>query len=67
MLLDRKKITYKYTREHHREAPPICGLCGKRFTVAELLSEQFEAVQGKSGPLAFYHRACTRMEAGGHD
>lgn len=67
MPLDKKKIITKYSREHHREQPPLCGICGKRFTVAELLSEQFEAVQGKSGRLAYYHTNCLRMGAGGHD
>lgn len=67
MPLDKKKIITKYTRKDRPAEPPICGLCGKRFTVAELLGEQFEAVQGKGGPLAYYHTNCLRVEAGGND
>lgn len=76
MPLDKKKIITKYTHKSRFSGvrdykpytePPMCGICGKRIAVAELLGEQFEAVQSKGGHLAFYHTTCLGMEAGGHD
>ena len=67
MPLDKKKIITKYTRKTFPEQPPLCGICGKRFTVAELLGEQFKAIKSIGGHLAYYHATCMRMEAGGHD
>ena len=76
MPLDKKKIVTKYTRKNKDTGvdeykpltePPMCGVCGKRITVAELLGEQFEAAQGKTGRLAYYHVNCLGMEARGHD
>lgn len=61
-MLERRKIVTKYTRDKEPAPPPICGICGKRITVAELLAENFEAVKGRSGYTAFYHRECIRQE-----
>lgn len=76
MPLDKKKIVTKYTHKNRYSGeleykpltePPMCGICGRRITVAELLGEQFEAAQGKTGRLTYYHSNCLGMEARGHD
>lgn len=76
MPLDKKKIITKYTRKNRFSGeleykpltePPMCGICGKRITVAELTGGQFEAIKSIGGHLAYYHATCMRMEAGGHD
>lgn len=61
MPLDKKKVRTKC------KELPICGICKKRFTVAEILGLQFDAIQENGGHLAYYHATCMRMEAGGHD
>ena len=67
MPLDKTKIITRYTKRNCRTELPVCGICAKRLTVAELLSEQFEAGKGQTGRLSYYHTTCLRMEAGGHD
>lgn len=61
MPLDKKKLIVKC------KALPMCNICKKCITVAELMGQQFEAVQERDRRMAYYHTTCMGMEAGGHD
>lgn len=76
MPLDKHKLFKRHIRENKDSGayeykpgvvPLICGICGKRITVAELSRGSFEAIQGTGGYMAYYHTDCIRTEAGGHD
>jgi hypothetical protein len=76
MSLDKLILFKRYARENKSSGayeyrpgvePPMCGICGKRITVAELTGGQFEAVQSRGGYMTHYHTTCLGMEAGSHD
>ena len=58
MAVPKAGMAKQFTRKANPKEPPICGLCGVRITVAEMIRGDFEAIEGKSGYLAYYHRDC---------